>query len=154
MIKNKRITMLLILVLILLAILSVNSLRSASTDVYRESLGGNLKRVTLLISQDPSLINQKDGKGYSPLHYAAGGGGEDIARYLLSMGANPNIQDNEGMTPLHIAAGRGSTEVVKLLLEGGGSDHQGPGWLDTSPHGQKELPGRMRGSAAILQNQC
>jgi len=44
---------------------------------------------------------------------------EKIARILLNLGANVNIQNNNGETPLHFASARGCTRIIELLIHRG-----------------------------------
>jgi ankyrin repeat protein len=55
----------------------------------------------------------------TPLIRAAEGGHLDVARLLLTRGADPNTQDAEGRTALAAAAEHGDPALVKLLLEAG-----------------------------------
>jgi ankyrin repeat protein len=55
----------------------------------------------------------------TPLIRAAEGGHLDVARLLVSRGADPNAQDADGRTALAAAAEHGDPAVVKLLLEAG-----------------------------------
>ena len=48
---------------------------------------------------------------------AALAGEVETARFLISKGANVNVQHKDGATPLHTAAFFGETEIVELLLE-------------------------------------
>ncbi|KAL3818946.1 hypothetical protein ACJIZ3_004851 [Penstemon smallii] len=54
-------------------------------------------------------------KGYTPLHYAAEKGNEDILECLITNGAIIDHESETG-TPLHWAAAKGNKEAVKLLL--------------------------------------
>jgi ankyrin repeat protein len=45
------------------------------------------------------------------LHAAAGEGTDDIVKFLLEDGANPNLKDNKGRTPLDVALGKGADTV-------------------------------------------
>ncbi|WP_396329332.1 ankyrin repeat domain-containing protein [Burkholderia anthina] len=47
----------------------------------------------------------------------------DDARFLISIGANPNILSNDGEPPLHMAARWGCAETTKALLEAGADVH-------------------------------
>ncbi|RMG03466.1 MAG: ankyrin repeat domain-containing protein, partial [Acidobacteria bacterium] len=50
------------------------------------------------------------------LHEAARYGYLEIARLLISSGANVNAKDQDGQTPLHEAAWYGNSGVAKLLI--------------------------------------
>jgi ankyrin repeat protein len=90
-------------------------------DAARE---GNIEAVKQHIAAGTD-VNEKDGNGWSPLHYAthyayeAGNNHEDIAKMLIAKGADVNLQRSSGMAPLHNAANHGLNEVVKLLIEKG-----------------------------------
>lgn len=66
-------------------------------------------------------MNVRDNEGSTPLYYAA-----ELARFknvefLLSNGADPNIENNHGNIPLWAAiySSRGESAIVKSLLNKG-----------------------------------
>ncbi|EGG24722.1 hypothetical protein DFA_02966 [Cavenderia fasciculata] len=60
-----------------------------------------------------------DALGNTPLHYSATFGHYDISKYLLELGANPNIQNKAGETALHKAVWYNQIEIATLLIEKG-----------------------------------
>lgn len=79
------------------------------------ALRGYLDFCKALVSRG-AAINKA---GWTPLHYAATGGNQDIVAMLLKNGAHVNAQAPNGSTPLMMAAMFGSIETVKLLLDAG-----------------------------------
>lgn len=57
--------------------------------------------------------------GWTPLHYAATGGHDDIIQILLDHDAYVDAASPNGSTPLMMAAMYGSSSAVRLLLEAG-----------------------------------
>lgn len=54
--------------------------------------------------------------GCTPLHLAAEAGHTDVAKLLLSHGADVNAEDIWYQTPLHLAAANGHTHMTELLI--------------------------------------
>jgi uncharacterized protein len=71
--------------------------------------------VNLLIAKD-AQVNKK---GWSPLHYAATNGHDDIVKLLLDHSAYVDAGSPNGTTPLMMAARGGHLSTVKLLLDEG-----------------------------------
>lgn len=53
------------------------------------------------------------------LHFAARKDHEDLCRFLLGSGFDPNVKDNCGRNPIHLAAAFGHFKVVSLLINSG-----------------------------------
>lgn len=61
---------------------------------------GEVETVAEFLDQDPSLPELRDEAGATPLHYAALNGHREIARLLISRGADVNCLDTRfGATP-------------------------------------------------------
>jgi ankyrin repeat protein len=58
-------------------------------------------------------------EGQTPLHIAINQGNLELAKELISKGADINAVTNFWHTPLHYAVNRGGFEIVKLLIENG-----------------------------------
>jgi hypothetical protein len=64
----------------------------------------------------------KDKRGFTPLHYAARGGRNEIAELLISKGADVNAKNDEGKTPLDRA--KYKPETAALLRKHGGKTEE------------------------------
>ena len=62
-------------------------------------------------------VNVRDGKGNTPLHFAAHKGGERLVKALLGLRADPQRANGEGSTPLMYAAHGGHEAICGTLLE-------------------------------------
>ena len=117
-----------------------NHVHSTINDKSLEKLitDGDLASVRVLINHNRALLNQIDKDGYAPLHYAAFYGQIEIARYLITAGADLNaVTLSEGssyfnMTAMDIVLSIHKHDlVIILLLEAGavvspplnGNDH-------------------------------
>ena len=58
-------------------------------------------------------------EGLTPLHLAARGGHDALARLLIARGGDVNARANDGRTPLHLAAKHGRENTAKILLDNG-----------------------------------
>jgi len=67
-------------------------------------------------------IDQPDGWGNTPLHFACNSGHYELAECLLSLGANPNATNRDGYTPLArvMAADK---KLCELMASAGGNRH-------------------------------
>jgi ankyrin repeat protein len=60
-------------------------------------------------------INEGDEEGVTALHIAVVDGHSDIAKFLLSKGANPQKVDKWGLSPIDLARKNGDQELLSLL---------------------------------------
>lgn len=104
--------------LIALFVLSITTL-AAANDIMEAAKQGNLAEVKRLVEQDPGLVNSKDDRQCTPLHFAADQGQTEVARYLMAQGADIAARDVDGDTPLHWAASAGQQEMIELLMTNG-----------------------------------
>ena len=88
----------------------------ASDDLYNAIRANDLARLRALV-HDAADANIKDGRGETPLMYAAAAGSVDAMTFLLAQGADVNAQNEFGSTALIWSA----TDLakVKLLLSHG-----------------------------------
>jgi ankyrin repeat protein len=63
------------------------------------------------------LLECKEGKGKTVLHFAAARGDIDIFDYLLSEGADLNALDDEKNTPFFIAIQHEKIKLIKHMIE-------------------------------------
>jgi hypothetical protein len=76
---------------------------------------GDLAMVQELLRLGAKVNNKKS--VVQPLEVAVGQGHLEVARLLLSNGADPNAKDEDGTTPLMTAAFTGNEALVRLLVE-------------------------------------
>ena len=94
--------------------------RGAVYDVFSACFLGDMDRVTLLLYEEPGLVNADDPAcdllPVTPLHHAVYSGHDPIARMLFEMGAETGVNS----TPMvSYAAERGMTSLLRLLLQRG-----------------------------------
>lgn len=99
--------------------LSFSAAHAVRDDVYSAAMDGNLELVKKHIESNPSLVNQKNKVGRTPIFFAASHGRTDILNYLLSKGAKVNVSDNNGNTPLHSAAMGREMTIIDILISRG-----------------------------------
>ncbi|KAI3855880.1 hypothetical protein MKX03_011535 [Papaver bracteatum] len=87
--------------------------------IHCAAAGGRVNILKYLIEEMGVEIDVKDGKGETPLSWAAIEGRLAAVDYLLKMGANPEIPDDLNCNPLHHAAMKGHKDIIPLLLSKG-----------------------------------
>lgn len=80
---------------------------------------GDTTMLVTVIKQDPTLLEQQDADGLTPLGHAVMAGQLETMKKLVKMGASINTQDNLGRTCLAIAAYQGWYDGVMFLLRSG-----------------------------------
>jgi len=90
-------------------------------DIYEAAAVGLIKEVSELIEDNPSLLSSYSDHGFTALGMACHFGNEDIVRYLLLKGANPDQTSNNGyqVNPLFTAISSNFDGIAKLLIEAG-----------------------------------
>jgi ankyrin repeat protein len=68
------------------------------------------------LKAEPSLLNEQDEEGYTPLHLSVIAGNAAIVKFLISQGADINAVDNEMHSAVHWATGQTRFFVVLLLF--------------------------------------
>jgi len=64
------------------------------------------------------IINQLDGEGLGPIHWAADRGNLDMLKFIVTdLKADLELKDQEGQTALHYAASCGHADIVKYLVD-------------------------------------
>ena len=113
----------------------VDLLRAANFefDIFEASSMGRSDLVAEMIESNPRLANARSGDGFTPLHFAAFFGHENVARVLLELHADAGaVADNPmKVMPLHSAAAGRNLAIVRALLEHGApvNAKQERGWM-------------------------
>jgi ankyrin repeat protein len=99
---------------------------AGETALMMAALKGHLAWAQRLAARGAALRRE----GWTPLHYAASGGGFDVVRWLLDQGAPIDALAPNRSTPLMMAARYGASESVELLLARG---------ADARPHNDRGM---------------
>lgn len=78
---------------------------------------GDLDKVKAVLAQNSKLLDQKDGTGLTPLHYAASSGRLGVLEFLVSAGANPKATGGkEAWSSLHLAVSANDKVIADYLI--------------------------------------
>ena len=91
---------------------------------------GQRERIRQLLEQFPTWVRAHDNTGWGPLQWATFLGRDDLVRWLIGKGADPNHCQPGVMTPLHVACAWGRRESLLEILDSGADlKERGPyGW--------------------------
>ncbi len=81
---------------------------------------GDIDHVKLLVEQGVVNVNERDERGATLAHKAAGQGHLEILQWLIEMGASMDLTTQSGETPKDVARRFGQLACLKIL--GGGTD--------------------------------
>ncbi len=115
--------------LILLAL----TLSAWAGPLHDSAHAGNLSKVKDFIEVQKVPVDQKGYYGETALGEAASDGQLEVAKYLLSKGANVNARNESGETPLFQASIQGHLDVITALLDAGADPNA------TEPHSYTPL---------------
>jgi ankyrin repeat protein len=88
------------------------------TPLMRAAYEGHLRTTKLLLEHGVTTLNRRGENGMTALHLAVLKEKTDIAKLLLSEGADPEIVDNLGRAALDIAKENKGLELQKLMKTG------------------------------------
>lgn len=113
--------------------------------LYDAVADGDLAKVRRLAERGAAL-NWAPESGYGALHKSLSDGRDDIASYLIDMGADVNARGVYGVTPLHVVAG--PSLALKLLENGADIE----AWSDTlgTPLNAAVLDGMIEVAAVLI----
>eukprot|EP00941_MAST-03F_sp_MAST-3F-sp1_P005468 g5468.t1 len=81
---------------------------------------GSIRMVRTLVEASLDIdLDVQTTSGFTPLMLACQNGATEVARFLISKGANVNIRDKRGYTALLLAAQNGEAELMQVLLYAG-----------------------------------
>ena len=87
--------------------------------IHLAAANGKNDVITSLLKKDDTIINIKDDKGNTPLHWASMKDKVDTMKLLIDNGADIEAVDVDNWTALHYAAAFASLDAVNVLLEAG-----------------------------------
>lgn len=86
---------------------------SGMAAIHEAVLSGNMECVKLLVKLGAD-IHQRDEEDWTPLHMACSDGFPEIARYLLSLGADPELLNDCGEKPADLIESN-NKELLELF---------------------------------------
>lgn len=99
--------------------------KKSEPPLYKAVRTGNINEVKSIVESDAGIdINHAQKENYPILHLAAAWKRPEIIKYLISKGANVNLETFDGFYPIHLAAESGSIACMKILLENGADVNQ------------------------------
>lgn len=80
----------------------------------------DLEKVKELVNRNSTIVDSRDlSDGHSALHTLVKRRDGPWLRYILTLGANPNLPDKKGNTPLMLASQIGYIEGIEMLAQRG-----------------------------------
>jgi hypothetical protein len=73
-----------------------------TTNIWRLCSSGALDSFKELANREPSVIIMRSGDGRGALWWASEYGHDEMVKYLISKGANPNLRDKQGLLPSQV----------------------------------------------------
>ncbi len=100
---------------------------SYRTELFQEIEKNNFEKVTQILNNDVSQINDYNIDGLTPLHLGVIQGNIDIINLLLEKGSNPNaLSLSKNQTPLHFSylnQNENTNEIINNLINHGAKEN-------------------------------
>lgn len=96
-----------------------------SKEFFINCRQGNYERCEAMLRHETMLAHQIDYMGKTPLHWAVAKKDQRMAKLLLSLKVDVDVQDFTGKTPLSFAITNEDEDMAKLVL-----DHRAMPWRD------------------------
>ncbi|CAO3695557.1 unnamed protein product [Rhizopus stolonifer] len=91
------------------------SVEAGLQSALQKAVDNNNETTVEFLLQSQSNVNEKDGKGWTALHYAAANNNVRLVLTLLKRHAQPDITDDSNKTPLDLAVDCQSVQTVTAL---------------------------------------
>jgi ankyrin repeat protein len=123
----------------------------APASIFEAAALGLVERSTVLLDQDPELVNACNSDGFQPLGLACFFNEPEVARLLLARGAEVNSasRNPQMVMPLHSAVTASSRDLVSMLLSHG-ADVNARQQGDFTPLHEAALAGDMQIAEMLL----
>lgn len=105
--------------LFIAALVVIAMLPLHASEIHEAVHDNNLETVKALLNEDPTILNDRDADGMTPLNLAAFNGNYDIVKELLGRNADIHIGDIDNSKPIHLAAISGNVRIAEALLASG-----------------------------------
>jgi len=91
-----------------------------SINLFEDIKNKSAAYIRQFIETNIPSVNTVNPVGLTALHFAAEHESNvEVAKVLISMGANVNFKGSGGITPLHLAVTYGNIEMAKVLMSNG-----------------------------------
>jgi len=122
---------------------------TATNAVFNLARAGTAAELDALLKSRPSLVNERDADGATPLSWAAGAGATNTLRSLIAHGANLEATNRAGLTALGNAAANNQPAAVARLLEAGADPNHADA-EDVAPLHAASLYGSVEMGRALI----
>ncbi|XP_069748556.1 NAD-capped RNA hydrolase NUDT12 isoform X2 [Narcine bancroftii] len=85
------------------------------TQLHKAAAEGDAAKLSALLTYSTSLVDEVDGKGWTPLMYASRNGHLEVVHLLLEKGCDRSLTNQSGHTALDIGQFWGYKTIVDLL---------------------------------------
>lgn len=85
-------------------------------DIFVTAQSGDVSEVTAILVNEPTLVNDRDEYGWTPLMISTQAGHVSVVSLLVEHGANIYIKDKAGNSALTLAKKQNNHSIVDILL--------------------------------------